>query len=78
MVNLSPTAEISYRDSPSGFFDTTPSDSTPLNSKNPSFEVQLPEDSKPRVNKGFRVSEILGATNSYRSSILDFFTNFAK
>ncbi|XP_034459835.1 protein furry homolog isoform X2 [Hippoglossus hippoglossus] len=48
MVNLSPTAENSNMDSPSGFFDTTPSDSTPLNSKNPSFEVQLPEDSKPR------------------------------
>uniref|UniRef100_A0A8D3BRA8 FRY microtubule binding protein n=1 Tax=Scophthalmus maximus TaxID=52904 RepID=A0A8D3BRA8_SCOMX len=57
------------------FFDSTPSDSTPLNSKNPSFEVQLPEDSKPRVNKGFRVSEILGTTNSYRSSLLDFFSN---
>ncbi|XP_069390332.1 protein furry homolog isoform X3 [Paralichthys olivaceus] len=48
IVNLSPSAEISNMESPSGFFETTPSDSTPLNSKNPSFEVQLPEDSKPR------------------------------
>lgn len=78
MVNLSPTAETNNRDSPSTFFDTTSADSTPLNTKNPSFEVQLPEDSKQRVNKGFRVSEILGATNVYRSSILEFFTNFAK
>lgn len=77
-VNLSPTAEISNMDSPSAFFDTTSADSTPLNSKNPSFEAQLPEDSKQRVNKGFRVSEILGTTNSYRNSILEFFTNFAK
>lgn len=76
-VNLSPTAEISL-DSSSAFYDTTSADSTPLNTKNPSFEVQLPEDSKQRVNKGFRVSEILGTTNAYRSSILEFFTNFAK
>ncbi|XP_041797379.1 protein furry homolog isoform X2 [Chelmon rostratus] len=46
-VNLSPTAEISL-DSPSAFYDTTSADSTPLNTKNPSFEVQLPEDSKQR------------------------------
>lgn len=65
-------------ESPSAFFDSTSADSTPLNTKNPSFEVQLPEDSKQRVNKGFRVSEILGTTNAYRSSILEFFTNFAK
>lgn len=79
-VNLSPTAEISNMDSSSSsaFFDTTSADSTPLNTKNPSFDVQLPEDSKQRVNKGFRVSEILGTTNSYRNSILEFFTNFAK
>uniref|UniRef100_A0A7N6ACI3 Furry homolog a (Drosophila) n=1 Tax=Anabas testudineus TaxID=64144 RepID=A0A7N6ACI3_ANATE len=70
-VSLSPTAEISHTDSSSTFFDTTSADSTPLNTKNPSFDVQLPEDSKQRVNKGFRVSEILGNTNSYRSSILD-------
>ncbi|XP_050934918.1 protein furry homolog isoform X1 [Lates calcarifer] len=47
-VNLSPTAEIGNMDSPSAFFDTTSADSTPLNTKNPSFEVQLPEDSKQR------------------------------
>lgn len=76
-VNLSPTGETSM-DSSYAFYDTTSADSTPLNTKNPSFEVQLPEDSKQRVNKGFRVSEILGNTNSYRSSILEFFTNFAK
>lgn len=76
-VSLSPTAEISM-DSPSAFYDTTSAESTPLNTKNPSFEVQLPEDSKQRVNKGFRVSEILGTTNNYRNSILEFFTNFAK
>ncbi|XP_076590636.1 protein furry homolog isoform X6 [Chaetodon auriga] len=46
-VSLSPTAEISL-DSPSAFYDTTSADSTPLNTKNPSFEVQLPEDSKQR------------------------------
>uniref|UniRef100_A0A8C4HHX3 Furry homolog a (Drosophila) n=1 Tax=Dicentrarchus labrax TaxID=13489 RepID=A0A8C4HHX3_DICLA len=54
IVNLSPTAEISM-DSPSAFYDTTSTDSTPLNTKNPSFEVQLPEDSKQRVNKGFKL-----------------------
>ncbi|XP_037630282.1 protein furry homolog isoform X1 [Sebastes umbrosus] len=48
MVNLSPTAESSNRDSPSAFFDTTSADSTPLSTKNPSFEVQPPEDSKQR------------------------------
>ncbi|KAI9547921.1 hypothetical protein NQZ68_012938 [Dissostichus eleginoides] len=48
MVNLSPTSESSNRDSPSAFFDTTSADSTPLNTKNPSFEAQLPEDSKQR------------------------------
>ncbi|XP_029965290.1 protein furry homolog isoform X2 [Salarias fasciatus] len=48
IVNLSPTAENSSMDSSSAFFDTTSADSTPLNTKNPSFEVQLPEDSKQR------------------------------
>ncbi|XP_060903001.1 protein furry homolog isoform X3 [Labrus mixtus] len=46
-VNLSPTAE-SRVDSPSAFFDSSSAPSTPLNTKNPSFEVQLPEDSKQR------------------------------
>uniref|UniRef100_A0A3Q3KBQ7 Furry homolog a (Drosophila) n=1 Tax=Monopterus albus TaxID=43700 RepID=A0A3Q3KBQ7_MONAL len=49
-VNLSPTSEISNMDSPS-VFDTTSTDSTSLNTKNPRFEVQVPEDSKQRVNK---------------------------
>ncbi|XP_051813664.1 protein furry homolog isoform X3 [Acanthochromis polyacanthus] len=48
IVNLSPTAETSSMDSPSAFFDTTSAESTPLNTKNPRFEVQLPEDSKQR------------------------------
>lgn len=76
-VSLSPTADISA-DSSSSLYGTTSAESTPLNTKHPSFEVQLPENSKQRVNKGFRVSEILGNTNSYRNSILEFFTNFAK
>uniref|UniRef100_UPI003AAB7154 protein furry homolog isoform X2 n=1 Tax=Centroberyx gerrardi TaxID=166262 RepID=UPI003AAB7154 len=54
IVNLSPTAEISNMDSPSASFDTSSADPPPLNTRNPSFEVQLPEDSKQRVNKGFR------------------------
>lgn len=78
IVSLSPTTEINSMDSPSAFCNTTSAESTPLNTKNPSFEAQLPEDSKQRVNKGFRVSEILGTTNSYHNSILEFFTNFAK
>ncbi|XP_061575672.1 protein furry homolog isoform X2 [Cololabis saira] len=48
IVNLSPTAELSSLDNSSAFFDTTSADSTPLSSKNPSFDVQLPEDSKQR------------------------------
>lgn len=77
-VNISPTAEMNNMGSPSTSFDTSSADPTPLSTKNPSFEIQLPEDSKQRVNKGFRVSEILGTSNSYRNSILEFFTNFAK
>uniref|UniRef100_A0A3B4G1I0 Protein furry C-terminal domain-containing protein n=1 Tax=Pundamilia nyererei TaxID=303518 RepID=A0A3B4G1I0_9CICH len=42
---------MSSIDSPSPFCDTTSADSTPLSTKNPSFEVQQPEDSKHRVNK---------------------------
>ncbi|KAM6933331.1 protein furry homolog [Xenentodon cancila] len=75
IVNLSPTAELSSLDTSSALFDTTSADSTPLSTQNPSFDVQLPEDSKQRVNKGFGVSAILGASNSYHSSILEFFTN---
>eukprot|EP00064_Thunnus_orientalis_P019416 superscaffoldBa00004853_g19534 len=48
IVSLSPTAEINSMDSPSAFCNTTSADSTPLNTKNPSFEAQLPEDSKQR------------------------------
>ncbi|XP_070825892.1 protein furry homolog isoform X5 [Chaetodon trifascialis] len=56
-VSLSPTAEISL-DSPSAFYDTTSADSTPLNTKNPSFDVQLPEDSKQRQeDEGTNVHE---------------------
>ncbi|KAM9733099.1 protein furry homolog isoform 3-T3 [Menidia menidia] len=47
-VNLSPTTDISGMDTSSAFFYSTSADSTPLSSKNPSFEVQLPEDSKQR------------------------------
>ncbi|XP_061916437.1 protein furry homolog isoform X4 [Entelurus aequoreus] len=43
--SLSPTSEINNMDS---FCNTTSTDSTPPSSKNPSFEVQLPEDSKQR------------------------------
>ncbi|XP_062275707.1 protein furry homolog isoform X1 [Scomber scombrus] len=48
IVSLSPTTEINSMDSPSSFCNTTSADSTPLNTKNPSFEAQLPEDSKQR------------------------------
>ncbi|XP_053176419.1 protein furry homolog isoform X1 [Scomber japonicus] len=48
VVSLSPTAEINSMDSPSAFCNPTSADSTPLNTKNPSFEAQLPEDSKQR------------------------------
>ncbi|XP_038150293.1 protein furry homolog isoform X4 [Cyprinodon tularosa] len=47
-VSLSPTPEISSTDTPSSAFDTPSVNSTPLGSKNPSFEVQLSEDSKQR------------------------------
>ncbi|XP_032357828.1 protein furry homolog isoform X3 [Etheostoma spectabile] len=48
MVSLSTTAESSNRDSSAAFFNTTSADSSPLNTKNPSFEAQQPEDSKQR------------------------------
>uniref|UniRef100_A0A3B5AB99 Protein furry homolog n=1 Tax=Stegastes partitus TaxID=144197 RepID=A0A3B5AB99_9TELE len=57
IVNLSPTAESSSMDSPSAFFDSTSAESTPLNTKNPSFEVQLPEDSKQREDEDVNVHE---------------------
>ncbi|XP_023817114.1 protein furry homolog isoform X4 [Oryzias latipes] len=47
-VSLSPTAEISSMDAPSAFSDKTSTDSTPPSTKNPSFDVQLPDDSKQR------------------------------
>ncbi|XP_075892588.1 protein furry homolog isoform X2 [Nelusetta ayraudi] len=46
-VSLSPTAEISMDSLPT-FFHTTSSEPAPLITKNPSFEAQLPEDSKQR------------------------------
>ncbi|KAM9853032.1 protein furry homolog [Aulostomus maculatus] len=48
IVSLSPSAESNNMDSPSAFCNTTSADSTPLNTKHPSFEVQLPRDSKQR------------------------------
>ncbi|MEQ2174151.1 hypothetical protein GOODEAATRI_004800, partial [Goodea atripinnis] len=54
-VSVSPTPEISGTDTSSAAFDATSANSIPLGSKNPIFEVQLSEDSKQRVNKGFRV-----------------------
>ncbi|XP_054649136.1 protein furry homolog isoform X4 [Dunckerocampus dactyliophorus] len=44
-VSLSPTSEINNMDS---FCNTASLDSTPPSSKNPSFELQLPEDLKQR------------------------------
>lgn len=80
IVNLSPTEEINNMDSLSTSFDTTLADPTPLNTRNPNFGASMLEDSKHRVNKGFRVSEIWGPTHSYsyRTSLLEFFTNTAK
>ncbi|XP_076002040.1 protein furry homolog isoform X2 [Genypterus blacodes] len=48
IVNISPTAEMNSMGSPSASFDTSSADQTPLSTKNPSFEIQLPEDSKQR------------------------------
>ncbi|XP_054884162.1 protein furry homolog isoform X2 [Poeciliopsis prolifica] len=50
-VSLSSTPEISSTDASSAAFDTTSANSTPLGTKNPSFEVQLSEDSKQRVSQ---------------------------
>ncbi|PWA28028.1 hypothetical protein CCH79_00012147 [Gambusia affinis] len=50
-VSLSPTPEISSADTSSATFDSTLANSTPLGTKNPSFEVQLSEDSKQRVSQ---------------------------
>ncbi|MEQ2264974.1 hypothetical protein XENORESO_000577 [Xenotaenia resolanae] len=47
-VSVSPTPEISSTDTSSAAFDATSANSIPLGSKNPSFEVQLSEDSKQR------------------------------
>ena len=83
-LSISPTAEINAMDSLSlsASFDTSSAEPPALNTRNPSFEAHVPEDSKQRVNKGFGVSEILGPSThsscSYRSSILEFFTNAAK
>ncbi|XP_041849768.1 protein furry homolog isoform X2 [Melanotaenia boesemani] len=48
IISVSPTAEMSSMDTSSALFDTTSADSTPLSTTTPSFEVQLPEDSKQR------------------------------
>uniref|UniRef100_A0A667XRB5 FRY microtubule binding protein n=1 Tax=Myripristis murdjan TaxID=586833 RepID=A0A667XRB5_9TELE len=50
IVNLSPTSEINNMDSRSASFDASSADPPPLNTRNASFEVQLPEDSKQRVS----------------------------
>ncbi|XP_056139794.1 protein furry homolog [Lampris incognitus] len=47
-ITLSSTAETNNMDSVSAF-DTTSADPPPLNTRNPSFEVHLPEDSKHRA-----------------------------
>eukprot|EP00066_Takifugu_rubripes_P017617 XP_011606883.1 PREDICTED: LOW QUALITY PROTEIN: protein furry homolog [Takifugu rubripes] len=62
-VSLSPTADISV-DSPSSLYDTTSAESTPLNTKHPSFEVQLPENSKQR-----RVSQEDGDTSAQEDDL---------
>ncbi|XP_029923116.1 protein furry homolog isoform X2 [Myripristis murdjan] len=49
IVNLSPTSEINNMDSRSASFDASSADPPPLNTRNASFEVQLPEDSKQRL-----------------------------
>ncbi|KAM6961396.1 protein furry homolog [Aplochiton taeniatus] len=49
IVNLSPTEEINSMDSLSTSLDTTSADQPSLNTRNPSFEVPLPEDLKPRA-----------------------------
>ncbi|XP_077422148.1 protein furry homolog isoform X2 [Vanacampus margaritifer] len=47
-VSPSPTSEVHHMDSPS-FCNNVSADSTPPSSKNPSFEVQLLDDSKQRL-----------------------------
>nr|XP_015197348.1 PREDICTED: protein furry homolog isoform X5 [Lepisosteus oculatus] len=48
-MNLSPSEETNHTDSLSTSFDTTSADPHSLNTRTPSFEVSLPEDSNQRV-----------------------------
>ncbi|XP_077396722.1 protein furry homolog isoform X3 [Festucalex cinctus] len=61
-VSPSPTSEIHNMDSPPICNDMS-ADSTPPSSKNLSFGVQLLENSKQRVNKGFRILQADEDTN---------------
>uniref|UniRef100_A0A3B4BUU4 Furry homolog a (Drosophila) n=1 Tax=Pygocentrus nattereri TaxID=42514 RepID=A0A3B4BUU4_PYGNA len=76
-VSISPTEQVNHMDSLSTSLDVTSAEPFSLPTPVPSLSASLPEDSTPRVNKGFRVADLWGPTHSYsyRTSILELFAN---
>ncbi|KAG2457353.1 FRY protein, partial [Polypterus senegalus] len=54
IINLSPSEETSHVDSLSTSFETTSADPNSLNTRTPSFEVSLPDDSNQQANEGLK------------------------
>uniref|UniRef100_A0A8B9HN64 Furry homolog a (Drosophila) n=1 Tax=Astyanax mexicanus TaxID=7994 RepID=A0A8B9HN64_ASTMX len=73
--HMSPTEQVNHMDCLSTSLDATPVEPLSVPTPVPSLTSSVPEDSTPRVNKGFRMADLLGPTHSYsyRTSILDGF-----
>uniref|UniRef100_A0AAR2LKV6 Furry homolog a (Drosophila) n=1 Tax=Pygocentrus nattereri TaxID=42514 RepID=A0AAR2LKV6_PYGNA len=61
-VSISPTEQVNHMDSLSTSLDVTSAEPFSLPTPVPSLSASLPEDSTPRVNKGFRVADLWGPT----------------
>ncbi|MGH0151872.1 UNVERIFIED_CONTAM: hypothetical protein FKN15_020853 [Acipenser sinensis] len=72
IINLSPSEVTNHTDSLS-----TSADPHSLNTRTPSFEVSLPDDTNQRVNKGLNVTELWEHANPYpyHSPILAYLAN---
>uniref|UniRef100_A0A8B9HKJ9 Furry homolog a (Drosophila) n=1 Tax=Astyanax mexicanus TaxID=7994 RepID=A0A8B9HKJ9_ASTMX len=64
-VSMSPTEQVNHMDCLSTSLDATPVEPLSVPTPVPSLTSSVPEDSTPRVNKGFRMADLLGPTHSY-------------
>lgn len=76
-VMMSPTEKVNHMNSLPSSLEPVLAASVSLPPSVPGLQASTPKDSTPRVNKAFKMADFWGPSHSYsyRTSILEFFTN---